>query len=136
RLGGNAGRTLAGSSDDGGTAAAGPSGVGPHGLNWPGAAQPAADPDWSRLFTCAAATFGTFLTTFAITINNHLPAAVGIVLAVAALVRIVREDCRAAGTGWFVLAGLAGGWAAANELPALAWLALSGGVLAWIDWRR
>ena len=32
--------------------------------------------DWSRIFMLAAACFGTFLTTFAVSINNHLPAAV------------------------------------------------------------
>ena len=28
--------------------------------------------DWGRIFVMAAAVFGTFLTTFAVTINNHL----------------------------------------------------------------
>src|SRR5207248_6558748 len=32
--------------------------------------------DWGRLFTFGAAGFGTFLTTFATTLNNHTPAAV------------------------------------------------------------
>ncbi len=32
--------------------------------------------DWGRLFVFAAAAFGTFLTTFAVVLNNHLPAAV------------------------------------------------------------
>ena len=34
-----------------------------------------------RIFTMIVATFGTFLTTFAVTLNNHLPAAVGVMLA-------------------------------------------------------
>lgn len=32
--------------------------------------------DWGRIFAMAAAVFATFLSTFAVTINNHLPAAV------------------------------------------------------------
>ncbi len=32
--------------------------------------------DWGRIFTMAAAVFGTFLTTFAVVLNNHLPGAI------------------------------------------------------------
>ena len=32
--------------------------------------------DWGRVFVMAAAVFGTFLTTFAVVLNNHLPGAV------------------------------------------------------------
>ena len=32
--------------------------------------------DWGRIFVMSAAAFGTFLTTFAVVLNNHLPAAV------------------------------------------------------------
>ena len=45
--------------------------------------------DWGRMFTMAAATFGTLLTTFAVAINNHLPAAVCTAAAVYAAVRLV-----------------------------------------------
>jgi len=38
------------------------------------------------MFVMAAAAFGTFLTTFAVTINNHLPAAVCAAVAVYATV--------------------------------------------------
>ena len=37
--------------------------------------------DWGRMFVMAAATFGTFITTFAVVLNNHLPAAVGAMVA-------------------------------------------------------
>ena len=37
--------------------------------------------DWGRMFTMAAATLGTFLTTFAVTVNNHTPAAVCVAVA-------------------------------------------------------
>ena len=44
--------------------------------------------DWGRIFMMAAATFGTFLTTFVVTINNHTPAAVCVAIALYAAVRI------------------------------------------------
>ena len=42
--------------------------------------------DWGRLFAFAAACFGTFLPTFAITLNNHVPAACCVMFAVYALI--------------------------------------------------
>ena len=60
--------------------------------------------DWGRMFVMAAATFGTFLTTFAVVINNHLPAAVCAAAAVYAAVRIVFDGQRR--LRYFVLAGL------------------------------
>ena len=44
--------------------------------------------DWGRMFVMAAAVFGTFLTTFAVVLNNHLPAAVCAMVALYAAVRI------------------------------------------------
>jgi hypothetical protein len=41
--------------------------------------------DWGRLFVFATACFGTFLTTFAITLSNHVPAACCIMFSVYAL---------------------------------------------------
>ncbi|HKB02921.1 MAG TPA: hypothetical protein VKD90_11920 [Gemmataceae bacterium] len=41
--------------------------------------------DWGRLFTFATACFGTFLPTFATTLNNHVPAACCVMYAVYAL---------------------------------------------------
>ena len=59
------------------------------------------------MFVMAAAVFGTFLTTFAVTINNHLPAAVCAAAAVYAAVRIWFDDERR--LRYFVVAGLFGG---------------------------
>ena len=42
--------------------------------------------DWGRLFVFAAACFGTFLPTFATTLNNHVPAACCVIYAIYALV--------------------------------------------------
>lgn len=80
--------------------------------------------DWGRLFTFAAAAFGTFLTTFAIAINNHLIAAVAALLAVAAAVPIWCD--REQRARYFFGAGFFSAFAAANELPALSLMGLLG----------
>ena len=93
--------------------------------------------DWGRIFVVAAAVFGTFLSTFAIVINNHLVGAVSAGIAFFAAVLIWfdsnpnDEERHAAKPrwGWFFLAGLAAAFTAANELPALAFLAAMGGAL-------
>ncbi|MFI4875865.1 MAG: hypothetical protein ACIALR_11025, partial [Blastopirellula sp. JB062] len=80
--------------------------------------------DWGRIFVIASAAFGTFLTTFAITLNNHLVAAVAAMLAVDCALRISIDGRR---EGWlFFGAGLAAAFAAANDLPALSLLGLLG----------
>lgn len=83
--------------------------------------------DFGRLFTMAAATFGTFLTTFSVVINNHLIAAVCTAIALYAAVRICFDGKR---NWWhFASAGLFVAFAAANDLPALALFGLIGVVL-------
>ena len=77
----------------------------------------------------AAAAFGTFLTTFAVTINNHLPAAVCAVAAVYAAVRIWFDGERR--LRYFVVAGLFAALAAANEFPAASILAAVAVLLLW-----
>jgi len=80
--------------------------------------------DWDRLFVMASATLGTFLTTFAVVLNNHLVAAVSVTVALYAWTRIVADGRK---SPWlFVWAGLAAAFAAANELPALSFLGLIG----------
>lgn len=90
--------------------------------------------DFSRVFVMGAATFGTFLTTFAIVINNHLPAAVSVVVALYAAVRIWFDGERR--LRYFVVAGLFGAFAAANELPALSFLGLLSLGLLWLAPRQ
>ncbi len=85
--------------------------------------------DWGRLFVMAAAVFGTFLTTFAVTINNHLPAAVSALLTLYAAVRIWFDGQRR--LRYFVLAGLFAAFTVANELPALALFAALSAALLW-----
>lgn len=85
--------------------------------------------DWGRLFAMTFAVLGTFLPTFAVTINNHLPAAVSAAIVVLAVTRIWYDDDRR--WFWFVLAGLFAAFTAANELPALSFFCLVGAALLW-----
>ncbi|HBO42555.1 MAG TPA: hypothetical protein DD670_01190 [Planctomycetaceae bacterium] len=80
--------------------------------------------DCGRLFVVAAASFGTFLSTFGVTLNNHLFGALGVTVALYAVLRIWMDGRRE--IRWFVLAGLFGAFAVTNELPALSFLALMG----------
>jgi hypothetical protein len=85
--------------------------------------------DWGRIYVMAAATLGTFLTTFAVVLNNHVIAAVSATIAIWAFVRIVDDGERR----WqlFAVAGLAAAFVAADELPALSLLGLMGLLLWW-----
>lgn len=84
--------------------------------------------DWGRLFVLAAACFGTFVTTFSITLNNHTVAAWSAMFALYAAVRIwsPRADgLRPVGDAappfsLFPVAGFFAGFTACNELPAAA----------------
>lgn len=92
------------------------------------------DTDWAKLFAVAAAAWGTFLTTFAITLNNHLPAAICVLIALNVFIRIWYDD---ASQPWmFFVIGLSAAFAAANELPALAFLGLLGLALLYKDFKR
>ena len=79
---------------------------------------------WSRLFVMAAATWGTFLTSFAVTLNNHIPAAICVLLAVFFAVRIWQDDHQT--WGHHAACGFLAAMAAACELPALSFFALMG----------
>jgi hypothetical protein len=85
--------------------------------------------DWGRIFVMACAAFGTFLTTFAVTLNNHIPGAICALVAVLAGVRIWKDGERR--WRYFILAGLGTALAAANELPAMALLGMLGLALLW-----
>lgn len=80
--------------------------------------------DWSRYFVLAVAGFGTYLSTFSVTLNNHLPAAISVMIAAYFLCRILWKQR----SDWlcFFLCGLFATFAAANELPALSFLAIVG----------
>ncbi|MCA9224641.1 MAG: hypothetical protein KDA47_03485, partial [Planctomycetales bacterium] len=91
--------------------------------------------DWGRGFTMAVATWGTFLSTFAITINNHLPAAVSVLLATYYGLRIFRlgrwNDDEPTDWRHYAAAGFFAAFAVTNELPALSLFALLGAMLLW-----
>jgi hypothetical protein len=111
--------------------------------------------DWGRLFVVTAAAFGTLLTPFLVTFNNHTPAAFAALVALyaglraadgarrAGGVRPLMEGAAAEGTnqganaprsppsapGWFLLAGIAAGFLVNCELPGAAFAAALGLVL-------
>ncbi len=90
--------------------------------------------DWSRYYVLACAGFGTFLSTFAVTLNNHLPAAAAAMATVYCITKISRDpDSRLPQATWrtFLLAGIASALAFSNDLPALALLAVTGLVCLW-----
>jgi hypothetical protein len=77
--------------------------------------------DWGRLLVVAAACFGTFLTTFATTLNNHLPAACATLFALATVSPVWTQGQR---QWWrFAGAGFLAAFAACCELPAAAFAA-------------
>ena len=83
---------------------------------------------WCHLFVLSTAAFGTLLTPFLMTFNNHTIAAAGVTVALYALMRLLSDK---APRGWtFGLCGLAAAWACANELPAGAF-GLATFLLAW-----
>jgi hypothetical protein len=98
--------------------------------------------DFSRLLAMTAATFGTFLTTFGITLNNHVHAAVCVTATIYCLLQVrpaSRPDAAEPANGsprQYALAGLFAALTFANELPALAFLALIAIAAAWCDWRK
>ncbi|NQT14906.1 MAG: hypothetical protein HQ582_19280, partial [Planctomycetes bacterium] len=85
--------------------------------------------DWGRIFAMTGCCFGTFLTTFAVVLNNHLPAAVCATVALYAAIRIWFDQEKRA--RYFVIAGLFGAFTAACELPALALFAAISVALLW-----
>jgi hypothetical protein len=80
--------------------------------------------DWARYYVLACAGFGTYLSTFSNTLNNHLPAAISVMIALYCVAGIWRKE----NSHWshFFWCGLFAAFAAANELPALSFLAFVG----------
>src|SRR5262249_4296337 len=74
--------------------------------------------DWGRIFVVAVACFGTLVTPFLITLNNHTLAACSVVVAVYAVVRILSDS--PGSRRWYVVAGFFAGFTATSELPAAA----------------
>ncbi len=85
--------------------------------------------DFARVYVMAAAALGTFLTTFAVVLNNHVVAAVSVTVALYAVVRIWFDGERR--LVWFALAGLFAAFTVADELPALSLFAALTLALLW-----
>src|SRR5262249_21249727 len=79
-------------------------------------------PDWGGLFVIAGACFATFVTTFAITFNNHSIATYCILFALYPTLKILDSEQRSLSPPWrgFLLAGFFARFAVCNELPAAA----------------
>jgi hypothetical protein len=93
-----------------------------------------ANREFTRMVLVVTSCFGTLLTTFLVTLNNHTPAAVSVVIALYALLRIEAQGHRNA---WlFALAGFFGALAVCNELPACAFGAALFVLLARRAWRQ
>ncbi len=85
----------------------------------------------ARFYAFAAACWGTFVTTFAVTLNNHHFAVMAVYWSLFALFAI-RKSPKESNT-WFVILGVSGALAAANELPALAWTVAVVGIGLWLS---
>lgn len=84
--------------------------------------------DWAVIYVAAAGCTGTLITSFAATFNNHLPAAMSVMIALWATLAVMRRPK----TTWpYMLAGLFAAFAVANELPALAFFAIVSLAVLW-----
>jgi hypothetical protein len=88
---------------------------------------------WVSSYSVAVAAFGTLITAFCVTLNNHTIAAFSAAFALYAGCRIWCGDTR---KSLFATSGFFSGFAAVNEFPALAFLALGGAGLFWKAPRR
>ena len=91
------------------------------------------DSDWGRVFVVMAACWGTFLTTFAVVINNHLIAAACVMVSLYAAMRIWRDEQR--DIMYLMMAGFFGAFSVTLELPALSFFCLLMLAIAWRDLR-
>ena len=87
--------------------------------------------DWGRLFVVAAAAFGTLLTPFLITFNNHVLAAFAALAALYAALPVAFPEAPGGGrvrggAGRFAAAGVAAGLLFNFELPGAAFIAALG----------
>lgn len=84
----------------------------------------------ARVATFGMACFGTLLTPFLSTLNNHTVAAASVVVALWSLLKASESAGFRRGL-WLLVCGLAAGWTVCNELPAAALAALLLGLCLW-----
>jgi hypothetical protein len=93
---------------------------------------------WTRHVVLSLAIWGTFLTTFVVTLNNHLHGAIffSISLALAwQILRAAQTQMSAPWNTWLSL-GIAAALCVACELPAMAWAAAIGAIVFLADPKR
>jgi hypothetical protein len=93
---------------------------------------------WTRMAVLSLAIWGTFLTTFVVTLNNHLHGAIffSISLALAwQILRAAQSQTSAPWNTWLSL-GIATALCVACELPALAWATAIGAIVLLADPKR
>lgn len=90
--------------------------------------------DFAKLFLLATAAFGTLLTTFLTTLNNHTPAAVCVVFSLYPAMRILVDG--SVRRRHFLLAGFFAAFACTNELPAALYGSSLFALLGWRDPKR
>jgi hypothetical protein len=82
--------------------------------------------DWGKLFVMTAGSFGTLLSPFVVTFNNHSIGAYAAMVTLWAAARILDGTNRENGwalSGYHLVAGFAAGFTAINEFPAAAFAA-------------
>jgi hypothetical protein len=92
--------------------------------------------DWGRLYVFVAGAFATLVSPFLITFSNHTPGTFAVMFAWLSLLRISKHTDGPPPWYHFVSAGLFSAFAAANELPALAFTVAVLGLLLWWHPRR
>ena len=86
--------------------------------------------DWGRLFVMATACFGTLLTPFLISINNHTLGACSAMAALYFAVEIIQDERKR--QGWrFALCGFFACFTVCNELPAAVFALGLGALMLW-----
>lgn len=93
---------------------------------------------WVRWILLNMALWGTFLTSFVATLNNHLHGAILFTISLALAWEIIQNSQRGRTTSltaWLSV-GISAALTVACELPALAWAAALGGILFFADWKR
>lgn len=94
----------------------------------------ASERTFTKIILLIGASFGTFLTSFAVTLNNHSPAVFSVAMTLFALFHILKNR-NAIGLHFFV-AGVFSAFAAANELPALSFFCFVGFILLLQNWTK
>lgn len=93
---------------------------------------------WTRMIILSLAIWGTYLSTFTVTLNNHIHGAIFFSISLAFAWQIMRAAQASAKAPWlaWMFLGSSAAMTVACELPALAWAAAIGAIVFLADWRR